>query len=220
MKELDELFNSWNKLRNTDHNTTQFTLKEARRILSISKSAGRTWISDSLKDEKKKWFVAEIFEKMPVPKQLFNEMLYASIMEGDPSYNRKFINPCVRSFGALLALNVILHYLETGSNREKYGAISILYWIGARPDEKIPEEIYTKIRCWKLREFVNNEDVAVRQRIIPMLTLDPKYYPEEFHNLIPKVIQIAREHPDEYIRHRIELQLGGDGLYKPLPNLK
>ena len=220
MKELEELFNSWNNLRNKDHNNAKLTLKKARRIISVSGSDGWSWVSDSLHDEIKKWFIASIFEKMPVPNYLFNEMLYASIMEGNPSSNRKFIEPCVRSFGVLSVLNEILKYLETGSNREKAGAVSILYWIRETPDEKIPEEIYTKIRCWRLREFVNNEDVALRQRIVPALILDPKCYPEELHNLIQKAIQIAQKHPDEYIRHRIEIQLGGEGPYKPLPNLK
>lgn len=220
MEELDELFSSWVKFRTTDHNTTQFTLKKARAAIQRSKSVGWSWVSDGLIDEKKKWFIADILEKMSIPKVMFREILYASIMVNDPSANRKFIEPCVRSFGALRVLYGILHFLEKGTNREKAGAISVLYWVQARPDKKIPNEIYAKIRCWKLKEFVNNEDLALRQQIIPMLNLDHKYYPEELHNLIPQAIQIAREHSDDYIRHRIEIQLGGKGPYKPPPNLK
>lgn len=220
MEELDELFSSWEKFRTTDHNTTQFTLKKARAAIQRSKSIGWSWVSKSLQDEKKKLFVADILYKMTIPKVMFREILYASIMVSAPSANWKFIEPCVRSFGALRVLYGILHFLEKGSNREKAGGVSVLYWVQARTDKKIPNEIYAKIQCWKLKEFVNNEDIVLRQQIISMLSLDPKYYPEELHNLIPQAIQIAREHSDDYIRHRIEIQLGGKGPYKPLPNLK
>jgi hypothetical protein len=59
-----------------------------------------------------------------------------------------------------------------------------------------------------LREFVANPDLKVRRRVIPMLRLEPEPYPEELRALLPVAAEVALPHPDEYIRHRVEVQLG------------
>jgi hypothetical protein len=105
------------------------------------------------------------------------------VLERNPSFNRVFIEPCVRSFGGNRVLAALLRYLESGT-----------------------------------REFVGNEDVQVRRRIIPMLRLEPERYPEELRPLVARAIEIARAHPDEYVRHRIEIQLGAGGPYMALPD--
>jgi hypothetical protein len=71
-----------------------------------------------------------------------------------------------------------------------------------------------------LQEFVKNPSFAVRQRIIPHLDLkNAGAYPEELRSFVPQTIQIARNHPDAYIRHRLEIQLGSGEIrfYSPLP---
>ena len=40
----------------------------------------------------------------------------------------------------------------------------------------------------------------------------------ELRPLVAVAIRIAREHSDEYLRHRVEVQLGAGEPYKPLPN--
>lgn len=66
-------------------------------------------------------------------------------------------------------------------------------------------------RCLLLREFVNNPSVLVRQHIIPHLDLiDLSSYPEELQPLVRQAIQLARNHPDAYIRHRLEIEMGSD----------
>ena len=72
-------------------------------------------------------------------------------------------------------------------------------------------DLRLRIRCHMLREFIDNTDLELRPRIIPMLVLDAKKYPEELRPLIAQAIAIARSHSDEYIRHRVEIQLGGTG---------
>jgi hypothetical protein len=49
------------------------------------------------------------------------------------------------------------------------------------------------------------------------LQLNPALYNEEIQPLIAKAISIARTHSDEYIRHRIEIQLGASGPFKAIP---
>jgi hypothetical protein len=55
-----------------------------------------------------------------------------------------------------------------------------------------------------LREFVANDDIHVRRSILPGLSLSAAHYPGELHGL---VASIARSRPDEYIRHRVEIQV-------------
>ena len=65
---------------------------------------------------------------------------------------------------------------------------------------------------------VENESVFVRQRIIPMLSMRADDYSPEIAALIPTAVRIARSHPDPYIRHRIEVQLGETSLLQPIPS--
>jgi hypothetical protein len=79
-------------------------------------------------------------------------------------------------------------------------------------------DLEEQVRIWSLTEFVSNEDLQVRRRLISRLRLNPQIYPPEYRPLIPTAIQIARSHTDAYIRHRIEIQLGGGGPYMPVPH--
>lgn len=83
-----------------------------------------------------------------------------------------------------------------------------------------PQELREQIRCQMLREFVSNEDLEVRRRIIPMLVLDESRYPEDVRLHVSKAIEIARAHPDEYIRHRVEIQLGAKGPFMAIPSAR
>lgn len=59
-----------------------------------------------------------------------------------------------------------------------------------------------------LREFVSNEHLDVRRCILPGLPLRKSGCPPELHDLVDAAVAIARSHPDEYIRHRVEHQVG------------
>jgi hypothetical protein len=68
-----------------------------------------------------------------------------------------------------------------------------------------------------LREFVANPDLKVRRRIIPKLRLEPEAYPEELRALLPVAAEVALAHADEYIRHRVEVQLGAGAPFTAIP---
>ncbi|MEW2378503.1 hypothetical protein AB0883_20695 [Micromonospora sp. NPDC047812] len=55
--------------------------------------------------------------------------------------------------------------------------------------------------------FVTNEDLDVRRCILPGLDLGRQQYPEDLHETVAEAIRIARTHPDEYLRHRVEHQI-------------
>jgi hypothetical protein len=65
---------------------------------------------------------------------------------------------------------------------------------------------------------VANSSVEVRRSIIPSLNLNPEAYPEGHRSLLTQVVAIARAHEDDYIRHRVEVQLGSIGQLAPLPH--
>ena len=104
-----------------------------------------------------------------------------------------------------------------------------------RAEDAVQEAL---VRCWRdlpaLREpdrfepwvrkilvrAINDEfRTAERQRgAITMLRLEPEAYPEELRPLIPVAVDVARLHPDEYIRHRVEVQLGSGGPFMAIPD--
>lgn len=69
-----------------------------------------------------------------------------------------------------------------------------------------------------LRVAIDSDELDVRGAIIGKLSLATDDYPDEMHGLVSKAIAIARTSPDEYLRHRVEIQLGKGGPVMPLPH--
>jgi len=214
----------WAAVEGDEHPAGEDFWQDARNCVLQNGPDDWQWLSNALEDSKQKWFVADVFRFQPLPEQLLDAMLRAAVYERDPSDNRKFIEPCMRSHGARLVNEKLLLYFETGTNEEKAGAASAFYWSFGLNSNDIPYEdvgdVHERQYRLMLREFVNNEDVTVRQRILPFLTLQEGRYPEEQRPLVLRAIEIARAHPDEYIRHRVEIQLGAGGPYKAIPNTR
>ena len=190
------------------------------------------WLIQALEDEQRKWFVAFIVKKLAgeLPKQLkrvlFSPLIRAAVYERNPSLNRRFVEPSVAVFGHRQVNEALLDLVEQGSSFEKAGAVNALYW--ARPRLSFIKEsqaayealadLRLRQRCLFLREFVSNPNLDVRRSIIPHLVLDPSCYADELQPLVLKAIEIATTHSDDYIRHRLEVQLGREHLLKPLPH--
>ena len=201
------------------------------------------WLIQALEDEQRKWFVAFIVKKVAgsFPKRLkrvlLSPLIRAAVYERNPSLNRYFVEPCVAIFGHRQVIEALLDLVERGSNFEKAGAVNALYWAGFRlsfinapnfsleyatPESQAAYEaladLWLRKRCLFLREFVSNPNLDVRRSIIPHLVLNPSYYADELKPLVLEAIEIARTHSDDYIRHRVEVQLGTESLLKPLPH--
>lgn len=213
---LDELYDSWEGSRR-NRGLAHSHIKAARQAVASLRAVGWSWLGEALKDERRKRFVAAFFKSYPVPRRILNGMIRAGVLERDPSNNRDFIEPCVHSFGSKPVLTQLLQYLTSGSNEEKAGAASALYWV--RGDSKLHLDLLLDIHFQLLREFVNNSDLEVRRRIIPMLVLNRRKYPRDLRPLVEQAITIARSHSDAYIRHRVEIQLGTEsGPLMPIPH--
>jgi hypothetical protein len=162
-----------------------------------------------------------------LPEEFFEALVRAAVHDRDPSLNATFIKPATAAFGCLRVREALLGYLRAGVNAERAGAARASYWALAswrwkwmsggrgrgwwtheRPLD--PDGSLASLqREWReaiLREFVANNDIDVRRSILPGLPLSAAHYPGELHGLVARAISIARSHPDEYIRHRVEIQ--------------
>lgn len=214
-----------------------------QRFLSASEE-DINWFIQALRDEQRKLFVVFMVNKVTksAPKRLkeglFSPLIRAAVYEINPSFNRSFVEPCVIAFGHRLVNEALLEFVEHGSNFEKAGAVNALYWaqVPLRFDREVPSfskeyatpesqaaydalaDIQLRKRCLFLKEFVKNSSVELRRSIIPSFVLDPLLYADELRHLIAEAIAIAKTHPDSYIRHRIEVQLGTQSLLQALPS--
>jgi hypothetical protein len=165
-------------------------------------------------------------EREHLPEEFFGPLIRAGVCDPNPSSDRQFIEPAVTAFGRRRVKTALIGVLRTGTDAEKAGAARAWYWTGVRmsivgrdssgaymytPESLAELEAVADLRAqWQqiaLREFVANEHIDVRRCIIPGLTLNPANYPADFRELVAEAVRIARAHPDEYIRHRVEIQL-------------
>ncbi len=133
----------------------------------------------------------------------FDALVRAAIYDPDPSFNRQFVEPLRAAFGARRTQEALLVILTTGTNQERAGAARAWYWATL---EQV-EDVQARWNHAALHEFVANEDINVRRCVLPQLTLHPSQYPEELHPLVAEAVHIARTHADDYLRHRVELQV-------------
>jgi hypothetical protein len=195
------------------------------------------WFREALSDDKRKFFAAFALEKpRTVPETLYEPMIRAAVSERDPSKTGRFVEPCLSTFGLRRVNETLLDRFEHGSDSEKACAVQAMYWAcglvqPTEHDYNNPEtavaieamkDTWMRRRCLLLLEFVNNPSPVVRQRIIPHLELKKSSnYPQELQHLVPQAIQIAKNNPDRYIRHRFEIQMGSGKTqsFSPLPSM-
>lgn len=159
-----------------------------------------------------------------LPDQLFEPLLHTAVLDPDPSHNRLFVVAAVSVFGRRRVQAALIEYVRSGTDSECAGAARAWYWAQATlrfrggqtrvptPESKAEYDAVADLRAtWyeaALREFVGNDDLDVRRCILPGLPLNPRHYPAELHDLVAEAVHIARTHPDEYLRHRVEHQVG------------
>ena len=207
-----------------DHQRQDEIVRRARTILQNRRLQDVAWLTAALEDKARRWFVARAFRSAnQMPERLFEPMVKAAVRAGDPSSPRWFVEPCLRCFGPRRVNESLLNTLEGGTDEDKAGAANALYFaMGLVGQDGIADEdvenLRERRRCLALRTFVTSDNVPLRRCLLAGLGLDESLYPEAVRPLVSEAIRIARSHPDEYIRHRVEVQLGSGGPYKPLPS--
>ncbi|MCW8380593.1 hypothetical protein [Streptomyces justiciae] len=158
------------------------------------------------------------------PEGLFEQLVRTGVYDPNPSFNRQFIEPAVLLYGRRRVKAALIDVLRTGSDEERAGAARAWYWTGVsvryldRENRVMTPESRAKVDSvaglgaeWQeaaLREFVANEDLDVRRCLLPGLVLNARRRPAELHGLVAEAVRIARNHPDAYLRHRVEIQVG------------
>lgn len=235
----DELYQSFAAARRQNiKEEAARIVSQARRQLATNTSDDWTKLGEFLRDDDRKWLLAEVFSTAPVPKRIFSAFIRAAICESNPSLNKYFVKPCIASYGHRKVNEALLEFVENGTAFEIAGAVAALYWanMSIQFSGNVPEytleyatadsrkaylelnDVWDRKRRLYLQIFVTNEDLQVRRQIIPSLALKESAYPDDLKPLVAQAIDIARQHSDDYIRHRVEVQLGNEKLLKPLPD--
>jgi hypothetical protein len=184
------------------------------------------WLTGALTDSNGKWFVEFVLRHSPrlVAAPLFHPLIQAAVYERNPSSNRAFVEPCVRSTGWQRTAQALLVYVRDGTDFEKTGAVNALYHVfhyASSPDlyleDRVPDPAEsegespaaTGARAHRvlLEEFVRNPDVDVRRSIVTWLR-DASDYPPDLQGPAQEARRIALSHPDEYIRERAKIKWG------------
>jgi hypothetical protein len=166
--------------------------------------------------------IGEAVRRLPVREEWFEPLVRAAIYDPNPSFSRQLVEPALAAFGRRQVKSALLDYLRTGTNPERAGAARAWYWTGVSikyiagtrtmtPESKAEYDAVADLRRgWQetaLQVFVTNEDLDVRRCILPGLNLRIQEHSEALRRTVEAAIHIARTHPDEYLRHRVEHQV-------------
>jgi hypothetical protein len=155
-----------------------------------------------------------------VPEEWFVPLVQAAILEPDPSFGRQLVGPAMAAFGRRRVKLAILDHFENGTSADAAGAAKAWYhthfrayapgYTGPRDDEECLDlgERYVHAA---LRRFVAEDDLDMRRCILPGLPLDRSDHPAEMHGLVDDAVRIARTSDDDYLRHRVEVQVRSGG---------
>lgn len=225
---LERIFTEWGANRRTNPVQAHALIVEtARDIVSVNAETLK-WMAANLADEERKLFIAALHvEANAMPEELYEPMMRAAVYEPNPMAVQAFVEPCVKAFGVARVMQTLIDYLEKGTDYEKTGAVNALHWASERKsttasgrhkpiDPKVMGLVDYK-RALYLQTFIKNPDLDLRRAIITNLDLDNFGASGAITEQIEKVVKIARMHPDEYIKHRVEVQLRRSPSAYPLP---
>ncbi|MEU5941154.1 hypothetical protein ABZ807_18615 [Micromonospora sp. NPDC047548] len=157
-----------------------------------------------------------------MPDEWFEPLIRAAVYEPDPSFNRQLVEPAIAAFGRRRVQVALLDYLDTGAPADAAGAARAWYWtsIGVRylpgtttmtpesaAEYEAVSDLRERYRLTALRRFLADDDLDLRRCILPGLTLDPQMYPNQMRDQVAQAVQIARTSNDDYLRHRVEIQV-------------
>ncbi|MFJ1761499.1 hypothetical protein ACIOD2_14345 [Amycolatopsis sp. NPDC088138] len=149
------------------------------------------------------------------PEEWFEPLIRAAVHEPDPSFTRQLVEPAITAFGHLRVQLALIAHLDTGTAPDMAGAARAWYWteiaVGYLTGSDTPTaqslDLRGRYHRLALRRFVGETDLDVRRCILPGLPLDQALYPAELHDLVTEAVRIARTSGDDYLRHRVELQV-------------
>lgn len=136
--DLDNLSEQYDKAigmsdNNAAHHIINLITKEVASHFPRDNPEKLAWFTAALQDKKKKWFVAKVIEKVnPVPKALLSDLVFAAMLEPNPSSNKFLILPCVKTFGKDIVKDVMLKHSTHPGVIENEGYEKVAYWVGIK----------------------------------------------------------------------------------------
>jgi len=133
-------------------------------------------------------------------------IMHAIAHDHCPSGDRQLIQPLTAALGRRTVTELVLDYLEIGSEAEKQGAAMAWYWIprvaapGNEDIKALEREFEPRFRNGCLWAFVATDEPGDRLYLSYRFTLDPGQYPAELHPVVAMAAQTAEEYPEQY-RH-------------------
>ena len=166
--------------------------------------------------------VSAVLRREMVPDAWFEPLIRVVVHDPNPSFSRQLISPPMDLFGRETVRRKLLDRLAAGSDAERAGAARAWYWAQAGPAlargsrEPVPrspaeERAWAELRrAWRdtaLQVFLSHEDIDVRRSILGGLDLRAEHYPADQRAAVARAVHIARTHPDQYLRDRVERQV-------------
>ena len=134
--DLDKLSAEYqDAIDSVDKNAAHHKINEITRSVSSNFPSDNpeklAWFVAALQDTQKKWFVAKVMQKVhPIPKSLLDDLVLASMLEPNPSSNKFFVLPCVKTFGKEIVKEIMLKYSVHPKVIENDGFDKVAYWVG------------------------------------------------------------------------------------------
>lgn len=167
------------------------------------------WFEEAFLNDSKKWFAAGLLSLTPQScKPLKKALLRAAITEENPSFNRNFIAPLRAVMTYPEAINSMIEMIDSNNPAEVAGVSNASYWARIELSESDDLKARTQLNAWKIERFLDLSDVYARRTLIAGMSFDKAFVPDEYKEKSNRVIELARNHEDEYIRHRLEIELG------------
>ncbi len=107
---------------------------EARRNVAADSGPDRwKWLVEALGDPERRWFVASVFARQPVPSRLFEPMIQAALLAPvDASHVQHFIVPLAETFGGDKVSNRLRELAKDCSSELRTSIGKAGYWAGGR----------------------------------------------------------------------------------------
>ena len=84
----------------------------------------------------KKYFVADLlYYYDSFDQSLMEPMLQSAIDFRDPSFNRIFLRPCLRSFGGKTVVHWLSEKFKAATFKERIGISSLMYWLNVSAED-------------------------------------------------------------------------------------
>lgn len=130
LADWDSLYSRWRVARD-ERRATEFVAVSAEAVRASQEPSREdlTWFANALSDRWMRWFVATLYAKRPVPKRLFEPMIRAAVTDCDASDCRRFIGPCVETFGCEAVVDELGKHALDEDYKVRKGVQKCLYWV-------------------------------------------------------------------------------------------